>query len=325
MPRLVAIVLVLTALAPSVGDAARKVRVVASLPDLKALTEAVGGDHVEVDSLARGNQNPHDMEVRPSLMLKLRRADVLVRNGAGGDPWVDPLIVGAQNANIVAGARGYVDASRGVALLPATGPMDRSRGDVHPEGNPHYTLDPVNAATVTANIVEGLTRAAPALGATFDRRRSEFLARLDEALARWTRTLEPVRGAKVVTYHETFNYFLRRFGLQFAGAIEDRPGIPPSPGHLAALIRTIRDSGVRLIVVEPFADGKVVELVARDSGARTIMAPASVRVAMRVMRDITLGPPNPRVPPMEPAPRDRGSRLRPTSRAAGRRSPPHRP
>ena len=279
MSRFLAIVAVLAVVDLSVGAAATKVRVVAALPDLKALTEAVGGDLVEVDSLARGNQNPHDIEVRPSLMLKLRRADVMVRNGAGGDPWVDSLVIGAQNRNILSGAAGYVDASRGVTLIPPTGPMDRSRGDVHPEGNPHYTLDPSTAAVVTANIVEGLKRAAPAHGATFDRRRTEFLARLDEAVDRWTRMLEPFRGTKIVTYHETLNYFLRRFGLQFAGAIEDRPGIPPSPVHLAGLIRTIREQGIRVIAVEPFADQKVVELVARDSGARAVMLPTSVGAA----------------------------------------------
>src|SRR5688572_11837902 len=121
---------------------AEKVRAVASIPDLKALTEAVGGDLVEVDTLARGTQNAHDVEVRPSLMLKLRRADLVVRNGLGLDYWVEPLLVGAQNARIFPGTAGYVDASIAVPITPPTGPLDRSRGDVHPEGDPHYTLDP---------------------------------------------------------------------------------------------------------------------------------------------------------------------------------------
>src|SRR5262245_47245007 len=133
------------------AGAASKVRVVTSLPDLKALTEAVGGDRVEVESLARGPQNPHDIEVRPSLMLKLRRADLLVRNGVGGDPWVEPLLVGSQNSQIFPGSPGYVDASAGVRILPPSGAVDRSRGDVHPEGNPHYTIDPGPAAQVTQN------------------------------------------------------------------------------------------------------------------------------------------------------------------------------
>jgi ABC-type Zn uptake system ZnuABC Zn-binding protein ZnuA len=268
--------LLVLGLAAGDAEAARKVRVVASLSDLKALTEAVGGELVEVDALARGTQNPHDVEVRPSLMLKLRRADLVVRNGAGGDPWVEPLIVGAQNGRIVPGAPGYVDASRGVSILPPTGPLDRSRGDVHPEGNPHYTLDPALAPTITANIVEGLRRVAPEHGERFEAQRREFLAKLQAAIARWQSALEPVRGARVVSYHETFTYFLRRFGLEQAATIEDRPGIPPSPTHLAALIRAIREQQIRLIVAEPFADQKVVELLVRESGARAVALPSAV-------------------------------------------------
>src|SRR5262245_66273938 len=170
MRRAMQAVLVLLALAALAGwaGAASKVRVVTSLPDLKALTEAVGGDLVEVESLARGTQNPHDIEVRPSLMLKLRRADLLVRNGVGGDPWVEPLLVGAQNAQIFPGSPGYVDASVGVLVMPPSGPVDRSRGDVHPEGNPHYTMDPATAAQVTQNIVAGLKRVAPESAAAFE-------------------------------------------------------------------------------------------------------------------------------------------------------------
>jgi zinc/manganese transport system substrate-binding protein len=257
------------------GEAAR-VRVVASIPDLQALTEAVGGDLVEVDTLARGTQNPHDIEVRPSLMLKLRRADLFVRNGAGGDPWVEPLLVGAQNSRIVPGTPGYVDASHGVAIIQPSSPVDRSRGDVHPEGNPHYTLDPANAPLITQHIVDGLARVAPAQGEQFAARRRDFLTRLDAALVRWQKTLEPARGTKIVTYHETFTYFLRRFGLEQGGVVEDRPGIPPSPTHLASLIRTIREQRIKAIMAESYADQKVVALLARESGARAATVPASV-------------------------------------------------
>ena len=125
------------------AEGAGKLRVVASLPDLGALTEAVGGDLVEVDVLARGDQNPHDIEIRPSLMVKLRRADLLVRNGVDGDPWVEPLVRGAGNARLAPGAPGHVDVSQGIQVLGVpVGPVDRSRGDVHPLGNPHFTLDP---------------------------------------------------------------------------------------------------------------------------------------------------------------------------------------
>jgi zinc/manganese transport system substrate-binding protein len=276
--RTLRILLALLALGLAAGGAegAAKIRVVASLPDLKALTEAVGGDLVEVATLARGTQNPHDIEVRPSLMLKLRRADLLVRNGAGGDPWVEPLVVGAQNSRILPGSDGYVDASQGVPIIQPSGPIDRSLGDVHPEGNPHYTLDPASVPIVTANIVDGLTRVAPGQGAAFAARRSEFLASLEQAMARWQKALAPFRGAPVVTYHESFTYFLRRFGLEQAAAIEDRPGIPPSPSHLAELIRVIREQKIKVIVAEPYADRKMVELIVRDSGARAVTLPSAV-------------------------------------------------
>jgi ABC-type Zn uptake system ZnuABC Zn-binding protein ZnuA len=258
------------------GHAAGQLRIVASLPDLKALTEAVGGDLVDVDVLARGDQNPHDIEIRPSLMVKLRRADLLIRNGVEGDPWVEPLLQGAGNGRLVRGQPSHVDVSRGIPILGIPqGPMDRSRGDVHPEGNPHYTLDPSTAPTVTATILEALTRLAPEHRATFEARRREFLARLDAGLARWQATLAPSRGARVVTYHDTWVYFLDRFALVPAGTVEDRPGIPPSPTHVAELIRTMKAQGIRAVVYEPWADRRLAERIARETGARAVaLAPA---------------------------------------------------
>jgi ABC-type Zn uptake system ZnuABC Zn-binding protein ZnuA len=236
----------------------------------------VGGDLVEVESLARGPQNLHDIEVRPSLMLKLRRADLLVRNGAGGDPWVEPLLMGGQNSQIFPGAPGYVDASVGVKILPSAGPVDRARGDVHPEGNPHYTLDPANAAPVTQNIVDGLKRVSSDNAARFDEQRRAFLARLEEDMARWQKAMEPVKGGRLVTYHLTFDYLVNRFGLVLAGSVEDRPGIPPSPGHLATLIRLMKEQNVKVVIAEPWADQKAVDLVARDSGARALVLASAV-------------------------------------------------
>ena len=251
--------------------AADKLRVVASLSDLKALTEAVGGDLVEVDTLARGDQNPHDLELRPSLMVKLRRADLLVRNGIDGDPWVEPLVRGAGNGRLAPGGVGLLDVSRGIQVLGVPqGPVDRSRGDVHPEGNPHYTLDPASAAIVTANIVEGLARLAPDQRSAFEARRREWLTRLDAALVRWQESLAPYRGTRVVTYHDTWIYFLDRFGLVSAGTVEDRPGIPPAPAHVAELIRRMRSEQVRVLVYEPWADRKLVERIARETGARAV-------------------------------------------------------
>jgi zinc/manganese transport system substrate-binding protein len=260
---------------------AAKLRVVATIPDLKSLAEEVGGDLVEADSLARGTQNVHDVEIRPSLMLKLRRADVLIVNGLELDAWADVVVQGANNPRVVRGAPGLIDASRGVQVLEVpTGRVDRSMGDVHPFGNPHYSLDPGQAETVTANIVEGFARVAPAHRAAFERNRQAFLARLAEAMRRWTATLEPLRGARVVTYHPTFTYFLARFGLVQAGTVEDRPGIPPSPVHLTQLIRRMKDEKIKALIVEPWVDRTLAARVAEEGGAKVI-ALASVVGAVK--------------------------------------------
>ena len=262
------------------AEAAEKLRVVASLPDLKALTEAVGGDLVEVDTLARGDQNPHDLEVRPSLMVKLRRADLLVRNGVGGDPWVEPLVRGSGNSRLMPGGPGLVDASRGIQVLGVPqGPVDRSQGDVHPEGNPHFTLDPANAGIVTANILEGLARLAPEHRPALEARRREWLARLDPALRRWQESLAPYRGVRVVTNHDSWIYFLDRFGLVSAGTVEDRPGIPPSPGHVADLVRRMKSEQVRVVIYEPWADRKLIDRIAREAGAQAIGLATAVGAA----------------------------------------------
>jgi len=256
--------------------AADKVRVVTTIPDLKSLTEAVGGDLVDVDSLTRGTQNFHEAEVRPSMMLKLRKADLLVENGAELDAWVDVAVQNANNANIVRGGRGRIEISRGVPLLevPSTR-VDRSMGDVHPLGNPHFSLDPGLAPIITQNILDGLLRVAPQHRAAFERNRAAFLARLDEQMGHWTKLMEPVRGAKVVVYHPDFIYFLTRFGLVQLGAVEDRPGIPPSPQHLVNLIRQMKEEGVKAILVEPWNDVKLANRLAEEAGAKAyVMATA---------------------------------------------------
>jgi zinc/manganese transport system substrate-binding protein len=257
--------------------AADKVRVVTTIPDLKSLTEAVGGDLVDVESLTRGTQNFHEAEVRPSMMLKLRKADLLVENGAELDAWVDVAVQNANNANIVRGGRGRIEISRGVPLLevPSTR-VDRSMGDVHPLGNPHFSLDPGLAPIITQNILDGLVRVAPQHRAAFERNRTAFLARLDEQMTRWTKQMEPVRGAKVVVYHPDFIYFLTRFGLVQLGAVEDRPGIPPSPQHLVNLIRQMKEEGVKAVLVEPWNDVKLANRVAEEAGAKAYVMATSV-------------------------------------------------
>jgi zinc/manganese transport system substrate-binding protein len=275
---LIALVLVSAAglLAPGAG-AARKLRVVTTIPDLKSLTEAVGGDLIDVDSLTRGTQNFHEAEVKPSMMLKLRRADALIENGVELDAWADVAVLGANNAGIARGGPGRIEISRGLQLLevPSTR-VDRSGGDVHPLGNPHFSLDPGLAPQITQTIVDGLARLAPEHRAALEKNRGAFLQRLDQEMGRWMKTLEPVRGGKVVVYHPDFIYFLTRFGLQQAAVLEDRPGIPPSPQHLVRVIDLMKTERVKVVLVEPWNDVKLANRVAAEAGARAFVMASAV-------------------------------------------------
>jgi zinc/manganese transport system substrate-binding protein len=259
------------------ASAADKIRVVATIPDLKALTEEVGGKLVDVESLARGTQNAHELEIRPSLMLKLRRADLLIENGLELDSWADVAVQGANNPNIVRGASGRVDVSRGIQVLevPSTR-VDRSMGDVHPLGNPHYSLDPGMAPIVTQNILDALGRLSPDHRAEFEKNRQAFLTRLDEAMARWERVMGPLKGAKVVVYHPQWIYMLHRFGLNQAATLEDRPGIPASPAHLTRVIRQMKEEQIKVIIVEPWNDLKLATRVADEAGAKAVVLASMV-------------------------------------------------
>jgi zinc/manganese transport system substrate-binding protein len=254
------------------ASAAAKVRVVASTQELKSLVEAVGGDLVEVDGLAKSSQNAHDVELRPSLMAKLRRADLFVTNGLELDLWADALARNANNPRVLFGAPGRVDASVGVPVLEVpTGRIDRSMGDVHPQGNPHYFHDPALSPIIMGNIATGLTRIAPEHAAAFETRRKQFVARVEDAMPRWTALMEPVKGQRVVVFHNEWVYLLSRFGIVQAGTVEDRPGIPPSPAHLARLVRQMKEEGLRVLIASPWVDRKLAQLVADEAGAKVVL------------------------------------------------------
>jgi zinc/manganese transport system substrate-binding protein len=256
---------------------ADRIHVVTSTAELKALTQAVGGDRVEVDALVRGNQNPHDFEVRPSQMVKLRRADLVILNGLELDAWAEVSIQGANNPRLIPGGPGRIDASVGIPVLDVpTGKVDRSMGDVHPVGNPHYTVDPGMAPIITANIVQGLTRVAPEQRAAFEQGRQAFLAKLEPAMAEWAQTLAPFKGAKVVVDHSLWAYFFARYGLVLAGTLEERPGIPPTPGHLVRLGTQMKADGVKALILEPWGDRKLADRLAAETGAKVVlMAPGA--------------------------------------------------
>lgn len=259
------------------AGAAAKIRVVTTTTDLKALTDTVGGSLVEVDALARGSQNAHDLEVRPSLMVKVRRADLLVTNGLDLDQWAEIVVRGANNPNVLFGAPGRVDASAGIMVLEAPSTrVDRSMGDVHPFGNPHYTVDPGMAPIVTANILDGLARIAPQHRATFERNRQEFVTRLAQAMTRWSAALAPFKGTKVVVDHNMWPYFLTRFGLVQVGTIEERPGIPATPAHISKLVASMKEDKIRLILTVPWGDQRLAEWVAQQTGAKAVVVASSV-------------------------------------------------
>ncbi len=244
-------------------------RVVTTTTDLKALAEAVGGDRVQVVSLAPPAQDPHTVEAKPGHVEALRAAQLFVRVGLGHDKWVVPAVERAGNRSIFPGRPGFVNAAEEIELLEPVPPGARPGiGHAHGAGNPHYWLDPDNAAQITANILAGLRRVAPQDAAAFAAHREAFLARLAPARDRWVKALAPFAGARVVAYHNSWPYFARRFRLEVAGFIEPRPGIPPSPSDLADLIGRMKRHQVRVVIVEPYIDASVARLVATRAGAR---------------------------------------------------------
>ena len=252
-------------------------RVVTTTADLAALAREVGGEKVKVESLAHGYQDPHFVDPKPSFIVKLNRADLYVKRGLDLEVgWAPVLETGARNPRIFPGGPGYVDASEGVALLEVPGgQVDRSLGDIHVFGNPHYQLDPQNALVMARNIAAGLARVAPADASYFAGRRAAFESALRARLKGWEKVLSPYRGAKVVTYHKSWEYLARRFGLSIIGYVEPKPGVPASPAHLARLITLMRAQGARLIITAPYYPERPARLVAERAGAGVLVLPES--------------------------------------------------
>jgi len=257
--------------------AAGKLNVVATTEDLASIAREVGGDRIEVEALARGYQDPHFVEAKPSFILRLNRADLLIAVGRDLEiGWLPPLITQSRNAKIQPGADGYLDASLTVKILELpTGQLTRAMGDVHPQGNPHYWLDPGNGRRIALAIQKKLAAMSPGDAATFAARYADFDKRLAEAEKRWDAQMAPLKGLKIVTYHRSWPNFVDRFGLDVVGYVEPRPGIPPSPSHTLDLIQEMKRQNVRAILVEPYFDLKTPNAIARETGAKVlVMAPS---------------------------------------------------
>jgi len=253
-------------------------KVITTTEDLASLAREVGGDKLTVESLARGYQDPHFVEPKPSFIIKLHGADLLIVIGRELEiGWLPPLLTQSRNAKIQPGSPGYLDASIGVRILEMpTGQITRAMGDVHPSGNPHYWLDPDNGRIIAKSIVRALSSIAPADKAYFDQRYADFDRRLAEAQKRWDAAMAPYKATKVVTYHNSWPNFTERFGLDVIGYVEPKPGIPPSPSHTIALIAEMKRQQVKIILVEPYFDLKTPEAIIREVGGKVVvLAPST--------------------------------------------------
>jgi zinc/manganese transport system substrate-binding protein len=265
-------------LAPAAAGAQSKLNVIATTEDLASIAREVGGDRIIVDSIAKGYQDPHFVEAKPSFILKLQKADVLIVVGRELEiSWLPPLITQSRNSKVQTSGTGYLDASLQAQVLDVpTGNITRAMGDVHPLGNPHYWLDPENGKRIAKSIGDKFSQLQPADRAYFDQRVADFSSRLDAAEKRWLGMMAPYKGTKVVTYHSSFSNFAQRFGLNIIGFIEPRPGIPPSPQHTLDLMREMQAQNVKVVIVEPYFDLKTPNAIGRQTGAQVVVLPPSV-------------------------------------------------
>jgi zinc/manganese transport system substrate-binding protein len=264
--------------APVVASAQGKLNVVTTTEDSGSIARDIGGDKVSVTVLAKGYQDPHFVDPKPSFILAVSRADVLIVVGREMEiGWLPPLLSSSRNSKIQQGAKGYLDPSLNVRILEIpTGQITRAMGDVHPSGNPHYWLEPGNGRRIAQAVRDKLTENSPANAAYFAQRYTDFDARLAAAEKRWDATMAPYKGTKVVTYHRSWPNFMERFGLEVIGYVEPKPGIPPSPSHTIELIDEMKRQGAKLIVVEPYFDLKTPQAIATQVGGKVLILAPSV-------------------------------------------------
>jgi ABC-type Zn uptake system ZnuABC Zn-binding protein ZnuA len=249
---------------------AQRIRVITTIPELADMTRQIGKELVEVESLTRGVEYMHAVPVKPSFVPKLNRADILVENGLDLEiSWLAALLEVANNSKILPGQPGRIDCSVGISVLDVPRTVDRSEGDVHPKGNPHYTLDPLNGKTMARNIAAGLSRNYPEHRAAFEKNLNSYLAELEKAIERWQTLAAPLKGVKIVTYHQDWIYFVNRFGLQQIGTIELKPGIEPTPNHLVSLVQRMQQEKARVIIYGPQSD-RYPRQLASQTGASVV-------------------------------------------------------
>jgi len=275
---LVALIAAASVVVSSPARAQSKLNVMATTEDLASIGRDVGGDRITIESIAKGYQDPHFVEAKPSFILKLQRADLLIVVGRDLEiGWLPPLIQQSRNGKVQTGGEGYLDASLTAQILEIpSGNITRAMGDVHPFGNPHYWTDPENGKRIAKAISEKLVQFRPNDRAYFEQRLADFTSRLDAAEKRWLGMMAPYKGMKVVTYHNSFPNFAERFGLNVIGYVEPRPGIPPTPQHTLDLMNEMKRQNVKLVLVEPYFDLKTPMAIGRETGAEVLVMPPSV-------------------------------------------------
>ncbi len=260
-----------------VSIAHAKLNIVATTPDLGAIAKEIGKDKVEVTNIAKPTEDPHFVDAKPGFIVKLNKADMLIEGGLQLEiGWLPPLVSSARNQKILPGNPGYLVASMGINILQIPTEATRAAGDIHPFGNPHFMLDPLNGEIVASNLCERLCQIDAANCDYYKNNLNDFTKRLDLKLSEWQKMMEPFRGTNIVTYHKTFPYFAKRFNLDVVGELEPKPGIPPSPSHLNSLIPLMKNDGVKLILIEQFRERKTPEFVAERTGAKVVVLPIMV-------------------------------------------------
>ena len=253
------------------GAANAKLNVIATTADFGAIARQIGGDKVDVLTLAKPTEDPHFVDAKPSFIVKLNRADAVIEGGAELEiGWLPPLLEGARNSKLDAGKPGRVSCVEGVSLLEIPTALDRSKGDLHAAGNPHYMTDPMNARVVAAHIANSFAQLDPGSAALFQANLKKFNERLDAKLQEWQKALAPYRGKRIVAYHNAWPYFANRFGLRVDLFLEPKPGIPPTPAHLAEVIGKMKEQNARVIIVDPYLNRRTAETAARNTGATVV-------------------------------------------------------
>jgi len=268
---LVRLLLLAGSVAGASPPAAAALRVVATTPDVADMARQIGGDRLDVVTLAEGNQDPHKVPVKPSFVTKLNRADALVVNGLGLEhAFLPPLLEVASNPRVLPTGPAYIDASVYVKPLEVPTSQSRAQGDLHPLGNPHFSLDPVRGKLMAQAIAEGLARVDPQGADAYQAGLARYTALLDEKIAEWAQLAAPLRGVKAVSYHQDLVYLAERYGLELVGTIETKPGVPATPGHLEELIDTMKRDGVALVVREVAYEMPLARTVAERTGAQVV-------------------------------------------------------